>query len=225
MCSCKCEIGWTGSCCSESVDDCQGISCNNGTCQDGLNSYNCSCDAGYKGDTCDTDINECASNPCKHSGVCHDEIDKFLCACPPGFTGAQCEADINECASSPCQNQGRCRDSLLEYKCICATGYTGTNCEIKPFDLIKPNIILPETKFVHEGLSSLTIPCYAEGIPVPTITWESLDKPSLQNNTKQLAHFLIFKNVSTIDGGHYMCTAKNKVGTDIKVVQIIVQGM
>lgn len=38
------------------VDDCQGISCNNGTCQDGLNSYNCSCDAGYKGDTCDTGI-------------------------------------------------------------------------------------------------------------------------------------------------------------------------
>lgn len=40
--------------------------------------------------------------------------------------------------------------------------------------LIKPNIILPERKVVPEGYSTLSIPCYAEGIPVPTITWKSL---------------------------------------------------
>ncbi|VDI75359.1 Hypothetical predicted protein, partial [Mytilus galloprovincialis] len=92
-----------------------------------------------------------------------------------------------------------------------------------PAFLIKPTIILPEYRTVSEGYSSLVIPCYAEGIPVPSITWESLDKSSIPFNGKQLAHFLVFTNVSRIDGGHYMCTAKNKIGTDIKVVHVIVR--
>lgn len=55
----------------------------------------------------------------------------------------------------------------------------------EPFDLIKPNIVLPEIKIVPEGYSSLTMPCYAEGIPVPSITWESLDV-SKNHNIKYL---------------------------------------
>ncbi|CAC5424736.1 HMCN [Mytilus coruscus] len=89
--------------------------------------------------------------------------------------------------------------------------------------MIKPTVTLADTITVFEGSSLLSIPCYAEGIPIPSVTWESLDKSSLPRNARQLGNFLIFKNVSSIDGGHFVCTAKNKVEIDIKVLQVIVK--
>ncbi|VDI13473.1 Hypothetical predicted protein, partial [Mytilus galloprovincialis] len=89
--------------------------------------------------------------------------------------------------------------------------------------MIKPSALLANTKTVLEGSTVLTILCDAEGIPIPSVTWESLEKTSLPHNARQVAHYLVFKNVSSIDGGHYVCTAKNKVGIDIKVVQVIVK--
>jgi hypothetical protein len=36
-------------------------------------------------------------------------------------------------------------------------------------------IILEKQKTVPEGISAVKIPCFAEGIPIPTVTWESID--------------------------------------------------
>ncbi|VDI38762.1 Hypothetical predicted protein, partial [Mytilus galloprovincialis] len=167
-------------------------------------------------------INECASYPCQH-GVCQNKQNNYSCTCTSGYTGRNCELDI-ECHSNPCQNGGICTDDQNSgHTCHCPTGFTGNNCEKEPYVMIKPTVSLADTRTVNEGSSLLTIPCYAEGIPIPSVTWESLDKPSLPYNARQLGHFLIFKNVSSIDGGHYVCTAKNKVGIDIKVVQVIVK--
>ena len=36
-------------------------------------------------------------------------------------------------------------------------------------------IILEKQKTVPEGIGAVKIPCFAEGIPIPTVTWESID--------------------------------------------------
>lgn len=36
-------------------------------------------------------------------------------------------------------------------------------------------IILEKQKTVTEGISAFKIPCFAEGIPFPTVTWEAID--------------------------------------------------
>lgn len=41
--------------------------------------------------------------------------------------------------------------------------------------MIKPTVTLVDTRTVLEGSSLLTITCSAEGIPIPSVTWESLD--------------------------------------------------
>lgn len=41
--------------------------------------------------------------------------------------------------------------------------------------MIRPSVYLADTKTVLEGSSVLTLPCYAEGVPTPNVTWESLD--------------------------------------------------
>lgn len=41
--------------------------------------------------------------------------------------------------------------------------------------MIKPSVSVVNTKTVVEGSSVLTIVCNAEGIPIPSVTWESLE--------------------------------------------------
>ena len=36
-------------------------------------------------------------------------------------------------------------------------------------------IILEKQKTVTEGIRAFKIPCIAEGIPFPTVTWEAID--------------------------------------------------
>lgn len=43
-------------------------------------------------------------------------------------------------------------------------------------------------------------------------------------NTKQIAHFLVIENIQMTDSGYYSCTATNRIGSDVKVVHIIVKG-
>jgi Notch-like protein len=52
------------------LNDCDGISCGNGSCNDLAHDYSCTCDAGYTGTHCQTDINECASVSC-FNGSCN----------------------------------------------------------------------------------------------------------------------------------------------------------
>ncbi|XP_071138695.1 uncharacterized protein [Mytilus edulis] len=222
---CGCIGGFIGKNCDKN-GTCHSNPClNGGTCRINYldSDHTCFCSPGFTGHICETEINECESNPCQNQGSCKDHMLGYTCTCSAEYTGKTCEINL-ECRSSPCLNGGLCTDNQKSgHTCHCPLGFTGYNCEKDPLVLIKPNISLSEVKVVSAGYNMLTIPCYAEGIPVPSITWESLDKPSLPNNTLQLAHFLVILNVSIIDGGHYMCTAKNKVGTDIKVVEVIVR--
>ncbi|CAC5424735.1 NOTCH3 [Mytilus coruscus] len=222
--SCNCYAGYTGNRCERETNECASNPCqHSGVCHDYVNRYVCTCKSGYTGTNCELDIDDCPSNRCQHQARCIDQLNGYKCSCTTGYTGKYCEINI-ECHSYPCQNGGICTDDQKSrYTCHCPLGFTGNNCEKEPSIMIKPNVYLADTKTVLEGSSLLTIPCYAEGVPTPSVTWESLDKPSLPHNAWQLGHFLVFENVSSIDGGHYVCTAKNKVGIEIKVVQVIVK--
>lgn len=44
----------------------------------------------------------------------------------------------------------------------------------EPSIMVKPIVYLDNTKTISEGDSLSTIPCVAEGIPLPSVTWESL---------------------------------------------------
>ncbi|VDI57264.1 Hypothetical predicted protein [Mytilus galloprovincialis] len=235
--TCTCTAGYTGVRCESDINDCASNPCHHGdinecssspcqhggVCNNAVNVFTCTCITGYTGSYCETDINECSSSPCQHGGVCHDAVNFFTCTCTTGYTGLYCETEISECHSSPCVNGGMCIDMINGYNCSCPSGYTGRHCQNVPSIKISPKILLNEVKTIDEGSDVFYIPCFAEGIPVPSIKWESIDKPTLPANCRQLAHFLIFKNVTTHDSGLYMCTAWNEKGTDIKVVHVIVK--
>uniref|UniRef100_A0A6Q2X482 Notch receptor 2 n=1 Tax=Esox lucius TaxID=8010 RepID=A0A6Q2X482_ESOLU len=133
---CQCQLGYTGSYCEETVDECLSNPCQNGaTCIDYQGTYECTCKAGFQGVNCEYDVNECHSNPCRHGGTCIDLINRFSCACPPGTQGVQCEVNLDDCAPKPgyrephCLNGGQCVDGVGRFTCSCLPGFAGERCE------------------------------------------------------------------------------------------------
>ncbi|XP_054027363.1 cubilin [Dryobates pubescens] len=52
---CLCQAGWTGSNCTENIDECISSPCQNGgTCADGVNGYSCECTSAWTGPQCQT---------------------------------------------------------------------------------------------------------------------------------------------------------------------------
>ncbi|CAC5389464.1 unnamed protein product [Mytilus coruscus] len=164
----------------------------------------CVCHFGFTGYCCQTERNECASNPCQHSGICQDGVNKYTCSCPHGYAGVHCDIDIDECASSPCKHLGACHDWINSYTCNCIFGYTGDNYEKSSSVTEVPKVLLIDEKYVTEGVALVKIPCTAEGISIPNISWNTIN------------------NVTKADGGYYTCTATNRVGSDIKAIRLIV---
>ncbi|CAG2194348.1 HMCN [Mytilus edulis] len=106
-------------------------------------------------------------------------------------------------------------------RCLCNEGFTGSCCETRAPVTKTPIITLISNKTVVEGTAVVTIACNAEGIPAPVVTWEEIDA-KLQPNVRQIGHFLVIENVTMANKGYYICTAKNRVGTEIKAVRLIV---
>jgi hypothetical protein len=87
--NCSCVAGYTGIDCSVDINECDGVDCGNGTCQDLLNGYNCQCNPGYTGSNCKIDIDDCMSNPC-NNGTCVDNVNGYTCQCYLDWTGTNC---------------------------------------------------------------------------------------------------------------------------------------
>ncbi|XP_076081912.1 immunoglobulin superfamily member 10-like [Mytilus galloprovincialis] len=87
---------------------------------------------------------------------------------------------------------------------------------------IKPDVFLKYTEHnVTEGDSILAIPCAADGIPNPKITWSAIGS-NMPSNAIQYQQFLIIRNIRLDDSRYYLCTATNSEGHASKPVHIIV---
>lgn len=94
---CDCRAGYAGVDCSVDIDECEETTCyNNGSCIDGIASYQCACAFGYTGTSCETEVDECESNECATGSTCKDLIGSYECVCPPGWSGTFCESKLDD---------------------------------------------------------------------------------------------------------------------------------
>ena len=125
---CTCDPGFTGPFCTESIDDCEGVTCNgtNQICIDEHRSHRCVCEPGFTGDDCDVDIDECADMSCMF-GTCVEGVGFFTCVCRPGYTGQFCDTKLDgyklqvmiESVRNP---EGQCADSACNDGQVCCDG-------------------------------------------------------------------------------------------------------
>ncbi|XP_067231791.1 neural cell adhesion molecule 1a isoform X4 [Chanodichthys erythropterus] len=100
---------------------------------------------------------------------------------------------------------------------------------IKVIVNVKPSIRTRYTELnaTADINQAVTLACYADGYPEPTVTWaranivlESNGKYSLNEDGSELT----IKNVNKLDEGDYQCIARNKAGENRKEVTLSVFG-
>ena len=94
----ECELGYTGSSCSQFISYCEYFNCNisNMRCVDQVLDATCVCLPGFTGPDCQIDVNECLEGRelCNSEGRCVNEFGSFHCECDDGYTGQFCESRI-----------------------------------------------------------------------------------------------------------------------------------
>ena len=125
---CICDPDFTGSQSCTQIDDCEGVNCNDGVCEDGINNFTCNCTFGYTGFFCESNINDCMDIVCQNEADCLDLVGNFTCECLDGYQGRFCEDEINFCDTEPCTS-GMCMPLFNNFSCICYPGWTGRLCD------------------------------------------------------------------------------------------------
>ncbi|XP_070175366.1 fibrillin-3-like [Littorina saxatilis] len=136
--TCTCKRGWTGSTCSEDIDECsaENFTCPANTgCNNTVGSYVCQCHRGFFKQTDDTCI-ECTSGnygpDCSLTCDCDEGNTAFCdkvggsCFCKAGWKGNACTVDIDECTTDnvTCPVNSECSNTMGSYVCRCNTGYS-----------------------------------------------------------------------------------------------------
>ena len=86
------------------------------------------------------------------------------------------------------------------------------------FSLVPATVVVPpETVTAVEG-SNVTLPCTADGYPIPHVTWIAPNGTVLQNRTRDTN--LTLQNVSRHSSGTYQCNATNELGSDSATVKL-----
>ena len=75
---------------------------------------------------------------------------------------------------------------------------------------------------VAEVGENVIFPCQATGLPLPTITWRRAFGSLPKGKTAVVNGNLTIRNITKTDKGDYVCSAKNFLGQDSVVAQLIV---
>ena len=75
---------------------------------------------------------------------------------------------------------------------------------------------------VAEVGENVIFPCQATGLPLPTITWRRAFGSLPKGKTAVVDGNLTIRNIAKTDKGDYVCSAKNLLGQDSVVAQLIV---
>ncbi|KAH9505773.1 hypothetical protein Btru_055750 [Bulinus truncatus] len=137
--SCHCLDGWTGSNCTEDINECTSISaiCHSNSNTECINSnggYFCSCHLGYSkngNNSCEVCSDFFYGKDCSQQCNCnsfHSTCDKTngTCYCNKGWTGPTCDTDIDECLhtnSCNIQKNELCINTEGSFQCSCQQGF------------------------------------------------------------------------------------------------------
>ena len=78
------------------------------------------------------------------------------------------------------------------------------------------------SSIVAEVGENVIFPCQATGLPLPTITWRRAFGSLPKGKTAVVDGNLTIRNIAKTDKGDYVCSAKNFLGQDSVVAQLIV---
>lgn len=99
VCDCT-GTGYTGTLCTDDIDECKDTPCIHGSCINSDGSYSCICNTGYDGHNCSEETEYCNVNIiCLHGGICYD---KNVCKCTNGWSGERCDTCDFEVAEGEC---------------------------------------------------------------------------------------------------------------------------
>ncbi|RXN11274.1 neurofascin-like isoform X1 [Labeo rohita] len=131
-------------------------------------------------------------------------------------------------------------DALTNYVCVARFPFTNTIQQKPPLILqvltarmaahTPPKFLKPKgtasTTIAMLG-EELILECFAAGVPTPSIKWTK-DWEEMSMTGKKLENFnktLRIKNVSMDDGGDYICTASNRMGSLDHVITVRVKSV
>ncbi|XP_060073687.1 neurogenic locus notch homolog protein 1-like [Ylistrum balloti] len=140
---CSCKAGYNGTDCNTNIDDCVGVTCENGgTCVDGIASFNCSCPALYTGTYCEEA--NCVARGCANlsgNGVCDTSCIYEEC----GYDGLDCSVGVNpwdSCTVVPTSRGRHC--SVLFMDGVCDQDCNTLGCLYDGFDCVNNGTMLSD---------------------------------------------------------------------------------
>ena len=87
---------------------------------------------------------------------------------------------------------------------------------------VAASITQKPSSIVAEVGENVIFPCQATGLPLPTITWRRAFGSLPKGKTAVVDGNLTIRNIAKTDKGDYVCSAKNFLGQDSVVAQLIV---
>ncbi|XP_038068270.1 uncharacterized protein LOC119737763 isoform X5 [Patiria miniata] len=171
---CLCTECFSGDRCEQSVNACDGNTCQNGAVCGALSGsctqYDCLCSTCFTGQFCERNVDSCENNQCANGAVCvsSDNCVEYTCQCPPCFAGRFCDIPISACATHNCGNGGVCVPAsnpnniyaCSEYTCSCTGCFSGERCEVQR-DACNPNPCLngADCSVLSDNCYSYTCQC------------------------------------------------------------------